>query len=200
MNRTAHFYARTIFAVGIAIVLAANVCAADEYALDNAHSSIGFAVKHLMVSTTKGEFTDYAGTIQFDPENIEATAVDVTIQATSIDTRVVKRDDHLRSPDFFDVEKFPTVTFKSKSVTKSGEGFVMTGDLTIHGVTKETAIPCTISGPVQSPSGAMVIGITGETKINRQDFGLTWNKTLDQGGYVVDDEVNILVSVEAQKK
>ena len=173
---------------------------ADTYAIDKAHSSIGFSVMHLMVSTVRGEFTDYEGTLQFDPNNPEATAAEVVIQATSVDTRQPDRDIHLRKPEFFDVEKYQTIIFKSKSAKKDGANFLLTGDLTLRGVTKEIVIPVVINGPVKGMKGQDVIGLSGQTKINRQDFGVSWNKQMDQGGYVVGDEVTIEINIEAHKQ
>ena len=200
--------------------------AADSYQIDSAHSSFGFSVKHLTVSTVTGEFTDYSGTIQFDPKDPSAFMSEVTIKTASIDTRQKERDHHLRSADFFDAEKFPVISFKSKKLTP-GSGalekprdptvgapgladtmnpqlfigvYRLTGDLTMHGVTKEISIPVMISGPVKSPMGGEVIGLSGETTINRQDFGISWNKALDSGGWMVGDEVKISVNLEAHKK
>ena len=173
--------------------------AADIYTIDGVHSQIGFAVKHLTVSTVKGSFSDYAGAITFDVVDPSAIKTDVTIQVNSINTQNEKRDGHLKSADFFDAEKFPTITFKSTGATKSGDAYTITGDLTMHGVTKSISIPCTIAGPVKGMQGDDVIGLSGQTTINRQDFGISWNKTLDEGGYVVSDEVAVTVDIEAHK-
>ena len=174
--------------------------ATETYQIDRAHSSLGFAVKHLTVGTVNGEFTDYFGTIQFDKADPAVFAAEVNIKTASIDTRQKQRDDHLRGADFFDAEKFPVVSFKSKKLTAQGNTYLLTGDLMMHGVTKEISIPLTISGPVKSPMGGEVIGLSAETTINRQDFGVSWNKALDSGGYVVGDEVKISVNIEAHKK
>ncbi|MCI0452520.1 MAG: YceI family protein [Candidatus Latescibacteria bacterium] len=187
-----------------ALALAAAACAPaahaqDAYTIDPVHSSIGFKVKHMMVSDVKGAFDSSSGTINFDPKNIENSSVEVTIDATSISTRNEKRDGHLKSPDFFDVEKHPTITFKSKKIAKKGDGYVATGDLTIRGVTKEVELPFTLNGPV-SAGNASIIGISAATEINRQDFGVSWNKTLDAGGVVVSDKVRIELEVEAKKQ
>ena len=173
---------------------------AETYQIDPNHSTMGFAVKHLMVSIVRGNFGTYSGTVQFDRANPENFSAEVSIDATSINTNVSDRDKHLKSPDFFDVEKFPTITFKSKKFVVKTDGFDIIGDLTMKGVTKEITIPVWISGPVKSPMGADVIGLSGEATINRQDFGVSWNKQMDQGGAVVDDNVKIIVEVEAHKK
>ena len=200
--------------------------AADTYQIDRAHSSLGFAVRHLTVSTVNGEFTDYSGTIQFDKADPSMFTAEVNIKTASIDTRQKQRDDHLRGADFFDAEKFPEISFKSKKLSPCSGAlekprdptapmpgladatnpqlfigvFRLTGDLTMHGVTKEISILLTIAGPVKGPMGGEVIGLSAETTINRQDFGVSWNKALDSGGYVVGDEVKISVNLEAHKK
>ena len=174
--------------------------AAEIYQVDAAHSSFNFSVKHLTVSTVTGQFTDFNGTIQYDPADPNSFLADVVIKATSVDTRQEQRDKHLKGADFFDVEKYPAITFKSKNLTGSGTNYTITGDLTMHGVTKDISIPVTISGPVKSPFGSKVIGLSGEATLNRQDFGISWNKALDAGGYVVGDEVKIMVNIEAGNK
>ena len=171
-----------------------------EYTIDNSHTSLGFAVKHLMVSTVRGEFTDFQGTITYDPADLSATQINVNIQANSIDTRNADRDKHLRGAEFFDVDKYPTVTFASNTLKKNGDGYILVGDLTIKGITKTIEIPVTIAGPVKTPFGADAIGLSGQTTINRQDFGVSWNKQMDQGGYVVENNVLLDINVEAHSK
>ena len=173
---------------------------AETYDIDGSHSTIGFAVKHLMVSTVRGSFTDYKGQIEFDGANLDAFKADVTIQVKSINTSVEARDNHLRSPDFFDAEAFPAITFVGKKLEAQGDGYVLTGDLTIRDVTKEIAIPVSISGPVKTPFGSDAIGLSGEITINRQDYGVKWSKALDSGGMVVEDNVKLLIDLEAHHK
>ncbi len=180
--------------------LLTNPCWAASYSLDQAHSSIGFSIKHLMVSTLRGSFADAAGTIEFDPTALETFKATVTIQATSIDTNNEKRDNHLRSADFFDVANHPAITFTGKSLKKNGDSYVIVGDLTLLNVTKEISIPCGIQGPIQMPSGGQAIGISGQTTINRKDFGMAWNKSMDQGGLVVGEDVAIDVNIEAHQQ
>ena len=177
-------------------------CFADVYTIDPAHSSLGFAAKHLMVSTVTGEFTGYSGTVQFDPTDPAKTEVSVTIEVKSIDTRVPDRDKHLKGTDFFDAETFPQITFKSTGVTevKMKNGYVILGDLTMHGVTQKISIPATIEGPIKSPFGTEVIGVSAEFTINRQDYGISYNKQLDNGGWMVSNDVKISVNLEASKK
>ena len=178
-----------------------SAAAADVYTIDKVHSRIGFAVRHLMVSLTNGAFSDYAGAIQFDPNDHSAFNAEVTIVAESINTNNADRDKHLKSADFLDAATFPVIIFKGKKLTsKTADQYEISGDLTIHGVTKEITIHDTISGPVQSPYGAQVIGLSGQTTINRQDFGVSWNKLMDQGGLMVDNMVKISIDIEADKK
>lgn len=189
-----------IFTVFAGTILMATAAYAGTYQIDTTHSTLGFAVKHLQVGTTRGGFDDYAGAIVFDKDDYSTFNADVTIQSKSINTNLENRDNHLRSADFFDVENHSTITFKSSRLEKRGEGVVIVGDLTMKGVTKTLTIPVTVSGPIQSPFGGEVIGIAGQTFINRQDFGITWNKDLDNGGVVVDNQVTLIIEIEAHKK
>jgi polyisoprenoid-binding protein YceI len=177
-----------------------NVFAAQVYKTDPVHTSLGFAVKHLMVSTVRGEFTDFTGEIQFDQGTLNDFKADVVIQAKSINTHDGDRDNHLRSPDFFNVADYPTITFKSNKIVAKGQGYEIFGDLTIRDVTKQIAIPVSIAGPVLSPFGSQVIGLSGQVTIDRQDFGISWNNTMDQGGLLVGNNVNIVIEIEAHKK
>ena len=170
---------------------------ASTYTIDPVHSTIGFAVKHLMVSTVRGEFKEYTGQIQFDPQNLNAFRANLVIEVQSIDTNNQKRDDHLRSSDFFDAPNHPQIIFAGKGIVSQNGGYEILGDLTIRGVTKKIRIPATIAGPVEGPAGSKVIGISAETAINRQDFGVSWNKALDQGGWVVDNDVRLIIDIEA---
>lgn len=181
-----------------ALAIVSTAYAQDTYTIDPVHSSVAFKVKHMMVSDVKGAFEGFSGSIKLDPKNLENSSVEVTIDATSISTRNQKRDTHLKSADFFDVEKFPTLTFKSKKITKKGEQWVAIGDLTMHGVTKEIELPFTLSGPM-SMGEASIMGVSAAAEVNRQDFGVSWNKMLDSGGVVVSDKVRIEIDVEAKK-
>ena len=198
MKKLLHIKTFGVALLAVVLLGAANGEAA--YDIDVTHSTLGFAVKHLGVGTTRGAFTDYTGVIEFNPEDYSTFSADVTIQATSIDTKVEARDNHLRNADFFDVEKYPTITFTSTRLEKRGAGAVIVGDLTIKDVTKTLTIPVTVSGPITSPFGGRVIGIAGQTIINRQDFNVSWSKNLDNGGLVVDDMVELIIEIEAQKK
>jgi polyisoprenoid-binding protein YceI len=175
---------------------------AATWSVDPVHTQVGFSVTHMMVSTARGTFSGVDGTIEYDPANVAATKVTATIQVATIDTHNADRDTHLRSPDFFDAETYPTITFVSKGVRKvSKAGFELVGDLTMKGVTKEVVLKTgPISPAYQDPWGNTKVGTTATLVVNRQDYGVSWNKTLDQGGVIVGDEVTITLDLELQKK
>lgn len=165
--------------------------------IDPSHSTIGFAVKHLMISTVRGRFADFSGTITVNEAEPAKSTVSVTIQAGSIDTRAEQRDAHLRSPDFFDAEQHPTLTFVSKRVEGNPAGsFKVIGDLTIRGVTHEVALDATFDGTGKDPWGNERRAFSAQAKINREQFGLTWNQALEAGGLLVSPDVKI--EVESQ--
>ncbi|HWO57868.1 MAG TPA: YceI family protein [bacterium] len=171
---------------------------AENYVFDRAHSYIGFAVTHFGLSRVKGNFSDFNGTINYDPANPAKSMVEVTVQAASIDTKAESRDKHLKSPDFFAVDSFPTLTFKSTSITpKNEKSFEVTGDLTMRGVTKPVTLNVELVGAMEDPMMGKRLGFTASGRINRQDFGVAWNKTLDAGGLVVSNEVDLVLEVEA---
>jgi polyisoprenoid-binding protein YceI len=190
-----HFLSVAVF--GVAAAVAAR---ADVYDVDPAHTRLGFAARHMMVSTVRGEFKTFSGTVEYDGKDVATLKATAKIEAKSIDTGNADRDKHLRSADFFDVEKNPDVAFESTKVEKKGEQALLSGKLTIRGHSKDIAIPVSISGPVVDPWGNTRIGFEGATTVNRKDFGLNWSKMLDQGGAVVSDEVKIEITVEAIKK
>lgn len=188
-----------VTAASLLLVLA-SVARAEKWELDIPHSSIGFSVRHMVVAKVHGKFNDFSGQIDFDGKNLEKGSVTVNAQVASIDTDNKKRDDHLRSPDFFDAEKFPTMIFKSKKVIKgSGREFKLVGDLTIKDVSKEVTFDCEFNGLINDPMGNTRAGFSAEAKINRQDFNVKWSKKLDAGGLVVGDEVKISLEIEAVK-
>lgn len=182
------------------LLLAASAWGA-EYVIDGAHSNAGFTARHMMVTNVQGRFAKLTGKINYDPKNLAASKVEATIDATSIDTQQAKRDDHLRSADFFDVAKYPTITFRSTKWQPAGGGKLkVTGDLTIHGVTRPVTLDMTAPAPeVKGVAGGFVTGATATTKINRKDFGLTWSKLMDTGGAVVGDEISITLDIEATR-
>ena len=166
--------------------------------IDPVHSNALFKVKHMMISNVRGEFTAIKGSLFFDQENVENSRVEADIDATSINTKDPQRDAHLKSADFFDVEKFPALSFRSTKVSKSGDGeLAVSGDLTIHGVTRDVVFSVEgPSAPAKDPWGNTRIGLSATTRINRKDFGLTWNAALETGGILVGDEVTITLDVQ----
>jgi len=173
--------------------------AAEKFAIDVAHSSVEFSVKHLLISNVKGNFTDFSGIIMFDESDMTKSSVETTIKAASIDTDNADRDNHLRSEDFFDVEKYPEITFISNDIIRTSNGFEMLGTLSMHGVSKEISIPFEFLGRAEGSSGDVRLGFEGYTTIDRKDFGISWNKTLDSGGLAVGNEVKIELNIEAVK-
>ena len=168
-----------------------------NWIIDGGHSIIEFSVKHLMVTTVKGRFRTVAGNIVFDPTNPTAGTIDVTIEAASIDTNHERRDKELKSPLFFDVEQFPTLTFKSSQVGKIDDHtFKVTGDLTIHGVTNVVVLDVDYAGQAKNHFGGGVAGFNAKTVINRKDFGLNWNVALEAGGVVLGEKININLEIE----
>jgi polyisoprenoid-binding protein YceI len=171
--------------------------AAETYAIDSAHSSVGFAITHLVINTVHGRFNEFSGTIKLEGTTVkEATG---TIQTKSIDTGIEKRDNHLKSGDFFDVAKFPTITFQSKRVDQHGAETVLIGDFTMHGVTKEVSLPLTVKGPIKDPWGNSRIGVQMRAKLNRKDYDLKYNQALEAGGLVLSEEVELEINAEAVK-
>ena len=193
---------RMILAAAILCLAAPGTLHAAPWEFDPAHTGVHFKVRHLMISSVRGEFENVSGKIVYDEADVTKSSADITIDAVSVNTRVAKRDEDLRSPNFLDVAKYPTIVFKSKRVEKAGDGTLkMTGDLTIRGVTKEVVL--TVDGPtpaIKDPWGNFRVGGQATTKVNRKDFGLVWNKTLETGGVMVGDEVEITIDVEIYKK
>lgn len=171
------------------------------YTIDASHSQVGFSVKHMMFSTVRGNFRGFEGTIVVDNDNPANSTVNVTIDASTVSTGDEKRDEHLRSADFFDVATYPDITFKSTSIDfKDDENFTINGELTIHGVTAPAKIKAEQTGEGTNPWGVDVAGFEGETKINRKDFGLGWNATLEKGGVLVGEEIKITLELEVAKQ
>jgi polyisoprenoid-binding protein YceI len=195
MHRSVRFISGVTFAALVAVAAAA----ADPWQIDPAHSTAQFSVTHNMIATVRGEFGKLSGTIEYDGTTAASIQADVTIDAASITTRNEKRDGHLKSPDFFDVAKYPTLTFKSKKIVGgTGGAFQLVGDLTMHGVTKEVALDVTApSKVIKGGRGESRVAASATTKINRQDYGVKWNATLDAGGVVVSDMVAITIDIEA---
>jgi polyisoprenoid-binding protein YceI len=180
--------------------LAGSAAAATTYAIDRAHSDVAFKVRHL-ISNVPGTFGEFDGTITADWDNLDASSVQFVIKAASIDTRNEDRDKHLRSADFFDVEKYPEITFVSDRITKSGaNSYAVTGTLTMHGVTKEVTLPVTYLGEMTDPWGNVKAGFEIATTLDRRDFGIVWNKALETGGLLLGEEVEIEINLEVAKK
>ena len=174
---------------------------AGEYSFDKAHSAIGFKVKHMGLVDVIGFFRDFTGTVNFDNKDVTKSTVEFTAKATSVDTGVAARDNHLRTKDFFEVEKFADITFKSTKVTKKGTGYMLTGDFTMKGVTKSITFPFDIAGwlPADDKSGGKM-GLTAETTINRRDYGVNYGTTLPSGIAALSDDIKIFLQIEAGKK
>ena len=185
-----------------ALFLFPTIAAASTWQIDPVHTNIQFSVRHMMISNVKGVFHRFTGAFEIDDKDITKSKASSVIEVNSIDTGIEKRDEDLRSANFFDVAKYPTMTFVSKKFTRIGANkFKMTGDLTIHGITREVALDMDgLESVVKDPWGNMRRGVTLATKINRKDFGLTYNKVLETGGVVVGDEVTINIEVEMIKK
>ena len=181
-------------------VLAALPLRADTFAIDPTHSEVGFQIRHF-VSQARGRFNEFSGTVDMDPKNLPASSVDFKIKAASIDTNQADRDKHLRSPEFFDVEKFPEITFKSKSIKATGKDtYDVTGTLTLHGVSKDITLPVTYLGQVKDPRGNTHAGFSTGITLNRKDYGIVWNQALDAGGAMLGDDVKVNIDLETIKK
>lgn len=168
-----------------------------KWNVDQVHSSIGFEVRHMMVSKVRGTFDSYTAEVEADDlTDLTTATVKFTFDVASINTRDEERDNHLKSADFFDVEKYPTITFQSTNITKDGDDYKVTGDLTIKDVTKPVTFEVEFNGKGTNPWGVEVYGFEAEAKINREDFGLTWNAALETGGWLVGKEVKIKVDLE----
>jgi polyisoprenoid-binding protein YceI len=179
-------------------LLCGSAIAADQYKIDPVHSNVGFAVKHMVVNTVHGRFNDWSGDITYDDKDPAKSSVNVTIKTASINTENSDRDTHLKSPDFLDVQKFPEISFQSKSVDKQSDGFVAHGVLTIRGVSKNVDFPFKINGPIKV-GDSNLLGAEASLTINRQDYGVAWSKSLAPGELVVANDVKIDINVEAKQ-
>ena len=183
--------------ITVAFALIPQTFAADTYTIDPAHTRVGFAARHFGINTVKGRFKEFTGKLVMDGDALkEATA---TIQVQSIDTGVEQRDNHLRTPDFFDAKTYPTITFKTKRVEPKADGAVMIADFTMRGVTKELRLPVTLSKPIKDPWGNTRVGLETKTKLNRKDYGIKYNDVLESGVAAVGDEIEIEINAEAIK-
>ena len=187
--------------VGVVLMIASGISQAEmaRYDVDLDHSTIEFRVAHMVISKTTGRFMDYTGYIEMDPDALKVKALEAVIKTTSVNTNHEKRDAHLRGPDFFNAEKYPTMTYKMKSYRKEGEDYLAVGDLTLLGVTKEITLKGSFNGVTKDPWGNTRAGFTAEGKLNRKEFGMNWNKILDSGGVVVGDDIFIRLEMECIK-
>src|SRR5215831_3361667 len=182
----------------LVLSMAAQSRAADTYNIDPMHSSVGFAITHMVINTVRGHFNQFSGTVAVDGKNVSDAKG--TIETKSVDTGQPNRDKHLKSPDFFDAEKYPTITFQSKRAEKKGDETMLVGDFTMHGVTKELSLPMKLSGPIKDPMGMTRIGLQAKAKVNRKDYGISYNKAMEAGGVMLGEEVEIEINAEAVKK
>jgi len=197
------YLSRIAVMAGVAAVFSGSAGAATStWQIDPQHAFAQFAVKHLMISTVRGEFRGVKGTVNWDDQDITKSTIDVTIDTNTVDTQEPQRNEHLKSADFFDVTKYPTITFKSKKIEQAGPDHVkVTGDLTIRGVTKEVVLDVDgPTAPVRDPWGNTRAAVNATTKVNRQDYGVKWNANMDGGGVVVGDEVKINIDLEMIKQ
>ena len=186
--------------ITLILALTGSAMAADSWGIDKAHSDVNFKIRHL-ISKVSGRFGEFDGKITADFQNLSGSSVEFTINAASIDTANEDRDKHLRSADFFDVEKYPEITFKSSKITKMDDTtFAVTGTFTMHGVSKTITLPVTYLGEAQDPWGKTKAGYELSTTLNRKDYGVSWNKALDTGGFILGDEVEISINLEVEKK
>jgi polyisoprenoid-binding protein YceI len=188
---------KILSAVLLMILMSASLSTAATFAIDPVHSSIGFKVKHMVISKVRGSFSQFEGTIDFDEVDPTLGSVSATITMESIDTSDEKRDEHLRSAEFFNTAEYPTMTFSSKEITKDGDDWQLKGNLTLHGVTKPVALKLEYNGSVDDPWGNHRVGFAAEGKIDRRDFGISWNNTLDKGGLALGNDVTIQLEIEA---
>ncbi|HTQ23159.1 MAG TPA: YceI family protein [Candidatus Binataceae bacterium] len=192
---------RTLMAL-VLMSAAPLAAAADTWQIDPGHTTVGFTVRHMTISSVRGQFDKVAGTITANGTDPASVMIEATIDTASIDTRSLDRDADLKSANFLDVAKYPTMTFKSKKIEPAGEGkYNVVGDLTLHGVTREVTLAVEVAGaPIKDPWGNTRAGASATTTISRKDFGLTWNKMIEAGGAVVGDKVSVEIDVEAVKK
>lgn len=180
-------------------VAAEKIATSSGWTIDPAHSSATFSIKHMMISNVNGSFGKLSGNVQYDEKMLPKSMVDAVIDVSSIDTNEPKRDEHLKSKDFFEVDKYPTITFKSKQVTKAADGFKILGTLTMHGVSKDVTLNAEPMGPIVNAHGKLHTGTSASTKLNRKDFGISYHQTLDNGGAMLGDDVKVTLDVELVK-
>lgn len=195
---TFHGIRTRILALACSVVFISTVADAEmaRYEIDPEHTTVGFSAGHMMVSQVQGQFMVFDGFIEMDPETKNVRMIEATVKAWSVNTNHQKRDAHLRSPDFLDVEQYPTMTYKLKSYQKTGEQYSAIGDMTLHGVTKPVTLVGNLIGVVKDPTGTIRAGFVAEGKINRRDFNINFNALLDNGGMIVSDEIIVKINGE----
>lgn len=193
---------KKVLALIVCFFMTMPVLAAQTYVIDRAHSSIEFSVAHMMLSKTTGSFSDYEGEIAFSPDDLQNSRFDVLVKAASMDTRNAARDQHLRGPDFFETDRYPVISFKTRKIVSQGQGqYTLVGELTMKDVTREVEVPVTILGPVDLPRGQGAgIGLSSRFQVNRQEYHINFNKKLDNGGLMVGDVVDVTVNLEAHSQ
>ncbi len=185
----------------IFLTLAALTLGAQTYEIDTSHSGASFSVKHMMVTNVSGRFSNAKGKVTYDEKNLAKSSIEATLDIATVNTNDAKRDAHLKTADFFDAEKYPTMTFKSTKFYKQGSTLMIDGTLSLHGVTKPVTLTVEeLSGEVKHPAGTIVRGAVAKTRINRKDFGLTYNKVLDTGGVMIGEEIAITLEIELSRK
>lgn len=189
-----------IIAASVCLIGSGSITAADRYVVDNAHTTVEFRVQHMMLSKVVGRFNQYAGLILWDEKSPQNSTMVGTIDVKSVDTGMALRDDHLRGTDFFNAPLYPQMLFKSRSIAVKNKQIVVNGDFTLHGVTKPVKIVMDKMGPISDGRGSKRIGFTGQFVINRQDYGISFSKTMDNGGLMIGNDVTILLSIEAEAK
>ena len=189
---------QTLTSIAVVVLLRSVAYAADTYKIDPAHTSISFSVRHLGLNNVKGQFKEFSGAIALDDGKI--TEANGTIQVKSVDTGVQKRDDHLRTPDFFDAAQYPTITFKTKRTEMTDGEIILIADFTMRGVTKELRLPARLAGPAKDPWGNLRIGLEAKTKLNRKDYGINYHQVLETGALAVGEEVELEINAEAVKE
>ncbi len=190
---------KKLFTSALVLVIMASTAFATEWKVDKTHSSVSFKVRHMVISNVKGDFSDFSGTVQFDGKDLTKATVEFSIDATTINTDNKGRDDHLKSDEFFETTKYPTITFKSTKIVADGDDYKITGDFTMKDVSKSVTFDLEYSGTVVDPWGNTRAGFAAKTKINRQDFNVNFSGTLDNGGLVVGNEVKIELDIEIVK-
>ncbi|MDT8445311.1 MAG: YceI family protein [bacterium] len=195
-----YFFGRRLLktlVIALALTWTGATVQAETFTVDPVHSTIGFRVPHMMISKVRGNFKEFTGTFDFDEKTKKLSQIKAEVQTVSLDTQNEKRDGHLRSPDFFDSQKFPMLRFESTKITQKGDRYEVTGNLTIKDVTKSVTLKGELLGVGKGFKGKTLVGFEAQGEINRKDFGMTWNRMIETGGFAVGDEVQLVIEIEA---